>query len=352
MKPCTQPQRQTIPTKPSSVLKRTKRRVGELASRNLWTRYALLAPYLGLRALISAITGKTTSGATHAESSIDEAVNYITGVFDDYKLLAGGNKFAGNVAEIGTGDSCGVGLLFLADGCERVDLIDRFYTPRDETHQREINKRLLQRRPELLKHRRDADLSESSFTNLFRHYGRNAAAEVFFKQRTEYYSVIVSRAVFEHLYDPLAALSSAIQALRPGGTMVHGVDCRDHGLFSHHFDDLAFLRFPKTLYSPFTWNGGPNRVRLSAYRKALDNEPVEYEIYPIQLAGVTESIPLPTRLPDVDPRLLEASKAYVDQVRSRLASPFREMGDEDLMVQGFFVLARKLLTVRTEMPRL
>ncbi len=312
----------------------------------------MLAPYLGLKALIATFTRKTIAGSTHLESSVDEAVRYILGAFNDYKSLAGVEHFSGNVAEIGPGDSCGVGLLFLADGCERVDLIDRFHSPRDEAHQRKINECLLQYRPEFLSRYLDSEFSEDSFKGLVRHYGRSASAESFFRETSEKYSVVVSRAVFEHLYDPLAALSTSIQALRPGGIMVHGIDCRDHGLFSNHFGDLTFLQFSRFFYAPFKWNGGPNRVRLSAYRKALNNEPVEYETYPIQLAGVTGSIPLPTRLPDVDPRMLEASKAYVDQVRPRLASPFRDMEDEDLMVQGFFLVARKPLAVRTEVPRL
>src|SRR5579859_4884992 len=149
--------------KQPSAIRRTKRRIESLASKKLWTRYAMLAPYLGLQALIATFTRKTIAGSTHLENSVDEAVRYILRVFNDYKSLAGVKTFWGNVAEIGPGDSCGIGLLFLVDGCERVDLIDRFYSPRDETHQREINKCLLQYCPEFLRQYTGSEFSEDSF---------------------------------------------------------------------------------------------------------------------------------------------------------------------------------------------
>jgi hypothetical protein len=323
-----------------TLQKRLKSTISAAASRYFWIRYAFLAPLLATRAGISAITGKTTSGATHAQSSVEEAVEYVLRVFEDYKVIAGLNRFQGKVAEIGTGDSSGVGLMFLADGCEQVDLIDRFFAPRDDDHQRKINHCIASRFPSLLALAESTLLSECSFKGLDRYYGRAAAAEVFFQSHRGY-DAIVSRAVFEHLYDPLLALSVSTKALKQGGIMIHRVDCRDHDLFSLHFHELKFLELPSSFYSPFKWCGGPNRVRVSDYASVLRREPVEFEIYITRLAGVQEELPIRTTFEEVEPLSLKASRAYVAGVRRHLARPFRDMDEKDLMVQGFVISARK-----------
>jgi SAM-dependent methyltransferase len=321
-------------------LKAFKHAILERSSRFLWARYSLLAPYLALKALKSTLNGSTTSGATHSHNDLDRSITYVDKVFRDYQAVAP-NCSSGCLAEIGTGDCCGVGLLFLAHGFDEVDLIDRFYTPRNDAHQCKINQELVRRYPELRARMLDEQFSESSFRGLTRYYGPNAAGEKFFKTKTSHYSAIVSTAVLEHLYDPLAVLTDCIAALRPGGIMIHAVDCRDHDLFSKHFHDLAFLQFPDLLFAPFKWNGGPNRLRLSSYTKTLDALPVDYSIFPILLAGVKEQIPFPVSLCNIDAGLLDASRKYVAQVRPRLAKRFQHLPDEDLMVQAFYISARK-----------
>src|ERR1700680_748349 len=125
-------------------LRSFKKSVKSLTAQPFWLRYGTLAPYRVLCAGASALTGLTRSGARHAEGSIDESVAYIASVFNMYKTASGLEKFYGRVAEIGPGDSCGVGLMFLADGCQQVDLVDRFFSTRDEQHQQAINRALVE----------------------------------------------------------------------------------------------------------------------------------------------------------------------------------------------------------------
>jgi SAM-dependent methyltransferase len=322
-------------------LKRFKHNIGAAVSKYFWLRYVPLAIQMAMRAGIASITGRTTSGSTHAASTVRDAVSYVSRVFEDYKVIAGVNQFHGKIAEIGTGDSCGVGLMFLADGCDHVDLTDRFFAPRDNAHQQEISRNIASRFPQLVTAVHDDRLSESSFKGLERHYGKGAAAEIFFQTHAGY-DAIVSRAVFEHLYDPLLALSVAAQALKPGGIMVHRIDCRDHELFSLHFHELKFLELPAILYSPFKWCGCPNRLRLNDYVGALRQEPVEFEIYITRLAGVTDELPIRTKFEEIDANALSTSRAYVAGVRKHMARPFRDLAEEALMVQGFVISARKL----------
>ena len=319
----------------------SKRLIGRITSKYFWTRYAALAFWLPFRAAMAVVTGRTKAGSTHATINIDESIRYVSRVFDDYKVVAGVNEFRGKVAEIGAGDSCGVALLFLAHGSAHIDLVDRFFSPRNNARQEEINRTIVSEYPELQSRCIDEAYSESSFRGLQRHYGEKAAAETFFRNH-EGYSAIVSRAVFEHLYDPLAAISFSATALAPGGIMVHFVDCRDHGLFSTQSHELKFLELPALFYSPLKWRGGPNRIRLGSYIQALKRAPVEYSIYVRHLAGVSAELPERTKFEQIDKSLLATSHSYVTSIRSRLAHPFSKMEDQDLMVQGFSIRAQRI----------
>lgn len=64
----------------------------------------------------------------------------------------------------------------------------------------------------------------------------------------------------EHLFDPVAALDGMLEALRPGGTLVHRIDLRVHGMFRGQHP-LTFLTLPDAIYTRMTRNSGrPNRV--------------------------------------------------------------------------------------------
>jgi hypothetical protein len=320
----------------------SKQYIGRVTSRYFWTRYLALAVWLPLRAFLAVVTGRTGAGSTHASINLDESLKYVTRVFDDYRILAGVDRFHGKIAEIGSGDSCGVALMFLAHGCEHIDLVDRFFSPRDNSRQQEINRIIVSQHPELGSRCINDVYSESSFRGLERYYGENAAAETFFRNHNGY-AAIVSRAVFEHLYDPLAAIAFSAKALVSGGTMVHFVDCRDHGLFSTQFHELKFLELSAFLYSPLKWRGGPNRIRLSSYIQALKQAPVEYSIYIRHLAGLSVELPERTTFDQIEKSLLAESHSYVNSVRRQLARPFSQMDDQDLMVQGFAIYAQRTI---------
>lgn len=322
------------------IAARCKSNVRSLTGNQFWLRYGTLAAYRGLCAGLSALTGFTTSGAAHAERNPEEAVAYIVSVFNKYKLAAGLESFYGKIAEVGPGDSCGVGLMFLADGCRQVDLIDRFFSARNEKQQQEINRAIVARFPQLSSRMLNSDFSEKSFSCLSRYYGEAAAAETFF-QRNSGFDFIVSCAVLEHVYDPLRSIATAASALNPGGMMLHQIDCRDHGQFSTTFHELKFLELPASMYSPLKWGGGPNRVRLSAYVKTLQEQPLDYKILITSLAGIPEPLDFALPFEQLPPSLVDRSRQYVSQVRPRLAAPFRQMADEDLIATSFMIVAKK-----------
>src|SRR5665213_2549392 len=85
------------------------------------------------------------SGMAHEGFKLDESLAYIDWVYGDYRNEAGIDRFYGMIAEVGPGDNCGVALRLVADGADQVDLVDRFYSKRDESKQSVIYRALIER---------------------------------------------------------------------------------------------------------------------------------------------------------------------------------------------------------------
>jgi hypothetical protein len=281
------------------------------------------------------------SGVINQTVSAHDAVRSIRQAFNDYKHYSALERFHGVVAEIGPGDNCAMGLLFLAEGCERVDLLDRFYPRRDRARERLMYADLLDNYPNLgCFCTRIPPEDEYSFVRLFPHYGPTASAEKFFSEHRGY-NFIVSRAVLQSLDDPLSAIRDMARALVSGGMLVHKVDLRDWGMFSGHFHELKFLEVPSWLYSTMTRGSGrPNRVLIDRYRSVLEQEGLRHRFFITRLAEVGDIAP---HLPygEISPALREKSLAYVRSVRARFARCFASTSDQDLSVTGFFVVATK-----------
>ncbi len=192
----------------------------------------------GMRLLAGKIG--TDSGATHATFSEAESLSYIEEVFTDYKKYGGLEKFFGRASEIGPGDNAGVALLMRRDGCSQVDLVDRYFSHRNPEQQGKIYEAIAQKY-ELDSLRTKNYWDEQALVGITWKIGQ--AAEVYFRKcaRTQgqVYDFIVSRAVLEHLYDPLDALHEMITCLKPGGRMFHKIDFRDHGMFTPTCHELT-----------------------------------------------------------------------------------------------------------------
>ncbi|MGA2192996.1 MAG: hypothetical protein ABSG42_06445, partial [Nitrospirota bacterium] len=84
---------------------------------------------------------QTRSGSTHSKKTLQESLEYINVVFDDYVNYSGitpEHILDKQVLEVGPGDNFGVALKFLASGAKRVVCLDKFYSKRDPERQAEI----------------------------------------------------------------------------------------------------------------------------------------------------------------------------------------------------------------------
>jgi SAM-dependent methyltransferase len=298
----------------------------------------------GLR-LISGPIG-TDSGSTHATLSATESLSYIEEVFTDYKKYGGLEKFFGRVAEIGPGDSAGVALLMRGDGCTQIDLVDRYLSHRNPEQQSRIYEALAQKyKLDSLKTKDFWD--ERALAGITWRIGQ--ASEIYFskcaQEQGEIYDFIVSRAVLEHLYDPLSALQDMVACVKPGGRMFHKIDFRDHNMFSQTHHELTFLEVPSSIYPLMVRNSGrPNRILLHRYRTILESMKnsglIDYSILVTRLVSVGEITPheIFENIP-IDKR--QQAINFVEEHRKKFAMEFRDIDNQDLAISGIFLTVTK-----------
>lgn len=276
----------------------------------------------------------TISGSRHAKLSLDESLAYIEKVTADYFRYAGRAKFTGAVAEIGPGDNFGVAIRILGQGATVVHAVDKFKSDRDPHRQALIYQALAKRHD--LHHIFSGVPSEATLRGLIYHPG--SPAEVFFRTAGLNFAAILSRAVLEHLTDPLTALDDMVKTLSPGGIMVHRIDFRDHGMFAG-CHPLTFLTFSQAWWRRMTQHSGrPNRILFPAWQKWLDQSGLNGSLTITRLVGVDDEIE-PTVWSEIPQALRDRSLARVQQIRHRISKDFSELTDEDLAIAGGVLVA-------------
>jgi len=294
-------------------------------------------------------TGRIESelGSAHATRTLEQSLDYIEEVFADYKRYGHIERFAGRVAEIGPGDNAGVALLMRAAGCDQIDLIDRFLSRYDAQQQARICDSLA-RRYDLDSLRMGASWDCRSLSGITWRNGESS--EKYFsecaRQNPQTYDLIVSRAVLEHLQDPLACIRNMVECLKPGGRMLHKIDLRDHGMFSPVHDELAWLEIPSVMWKLMTSQSGhPNRVLAHGYREVLEDLKraglIDYSLLITSLVGAGDVAPH-RPFEDVERTAKSRALAFVKTKRKRLAREFRCVASEDLATSGVFLIAERL----------
>jgi SAM-dependent methyltransferase len=286
------------------------------------------------------------SGGTHRDVSGDVSLAYIERVYEDYVEYGGlrDEDIAGaRVLEVGAGDNFGVAIRFLAAGAAEVVCLDRFVTRRDDAQQRGLNAALVTRLS-AVERERVADVVAPD-GSLAGDTPRLRIAEGVPIESAERllgagrFDLVVSRAVLEHVMSVERSLTEMDRVLVPGGLMLHKVDLRDHGMFSAGgMHPLTFLTVRPTVYRWMTSHtGAPNRTRACDYRSTLRGLGYDVRLLVTHVLGVAEEL-VPHR---EEPEYADASRRLVRAIRPSLAAPFAPLAEEDLLVEGVFVIARK-----------
>jgi hypothetical protein len=281
---------------------------------------------------------------------LPESLTYINQVFNDYFKYSGisttmiQNK---RVLEIGPGDNFGVALKLLVAGAQQVVCLDKFYSKRDTEQHYKIYHAIRAYLNDNEKHIYDSIINLNGGINIHTEklnyiYGIGIEeADKILKPGS--FNVIVSRAVIEHLYDPDTAFSVMNSLLGSDGYMIHKIDFRDHGLFSGKgFHPLTYLTIPDPVYKLMIYGSDkPNRRLITYYKKKMTELGYDSKILITNIVGSDIKV-VPHKeiiLHGVD--YSDSTISLIKNIRPYLPNRFKDMSDEELMVQGIFLIAKK-----------
>lgn len=293
-----------------------------------------------------------TSGATHLGKPLEASVARIFAQFEDYVSYGdlAPEWFEGRrVLEVGHGDNVGVALLFLAAGADSAVCLDRFYCPRDEEQQRQIYlgvRARLKSDDERRRFDEAIDLSEGVKPNPARLRELCGASVEDSDEllKGEPFDLAVSNAAIQEIYDPAPTFEALDRVLKPGGLSIHKIDLTDYGVFSGAgMNPLTFLTISEPVYRLMAAGGGVNRKTVGYYRELMRRLGYDATLYVTDVVGRARRGDLRARrerpLAGVD--YTDETLALVREIRPRLIERYRNLTDEDLLVAGTFMVARK-----------
>jgi SAM-dependent methyltransferase len=295
--------------------------------------------------------GQTTNayGSTHEFWSLEKSVNYINQVYReylDYAALKPEMLRGWRILEVGPGDNFGVALKFLAAGAARVVSLDKFYSERNEEQQTRIYQELRkQLSPEQgavfdegIKLGTKAELNEERIQYIYGH-GIEEADQIL---EPESFDFIVSRAVLHNVYDIDQGFAAMDRLLAPGGYMAHKIDFSDENMFSSRgMHPLTFLTIPEGIYRLMAKDSGkPNRRLINDYRDQMRKRGYEARLFISSIVGVGPLVPHKERIErGVD--YGNKTVSLIDEIRPKLAHPYRKLAEEELAAAGIFLVAQK-----------
>jgi len=322
-----------------------------IAKRNFWFVIATDIGADSLRRIgwTSAQIGQA-SVLNPPESGLALDIAKTQAIYRTYVSYAGwtDSQIAGKrILELGPGYHMGVPLLFAAHGATFVAGLDKFVPFQTGPYFGRFYSRL--RDTLSNKEKADFDSAIQLQPQLALHPGR--ARYVYRRELPDVvgslgsgaFDLIGSNAVIEEMYNPEPIFQAQDRLLRPGGLMVHKIDLRDYGMFTRYgFPALEFLTVPEWAYRHMAEaSGQPNRRRVNYYRDVARRLGYTYTIYVTQILGVEKELISPKQTIQRKLDYSDSSLEEIREIRPRLAAQFRELGDEDLLVQGILFVARK-----------
>ena len=293
---------------------------------------------------------ETSHGSTHLNSSISNSLAYIEKQFNDYVKYAGfsPNYLKGlRILELGPGDNLGLALKFLAAGADSVVCIDRFYAKRNSEHERKIYESLRDSLGD--EDRARFDQAVSLFDNVqFNPQRLQSLCGVILERfandlarNNQRFDLILSCAVLEEIYDPDPVFAAMDRLLAPGGCLVHIIDLGDYGIFRDQgMHPLTFLTISNPIYKRMASDSGlPNRKRLGYYVEKMKELRYQAKFF------VTSLLPNGRLEPaaEYEPGKFKDHSNVVAPIRTKLANDFKDVDDDELLIDGVLLVAQKPL---------
>lgn len=295
---------------------------------------------------------ETIHGSTHLQTTVEDSLRYIEKLFNDYltyATLQPHDIVGKRILELGPGDNLGVALRFLAAGADSVVCLDRFYSKRNPDHEKEIYTALRaslvaaerQHFDEAISLDGEIELNPQRLRSIYGDTIEGLADK--FDGDDRPFDLIVSCAVLEEIYDLNPAFAAMDRLLTPGGCFIHMIDLGDYGMFRNQgMHPLTFLTISESIYKRMASDSGlPNRKRLGYYVEKMREFGYQSEFFVTsviptgRLEPATEYIPGSFKC--------DSSRSLVDEIRSRLATEFKSIDEEELLIDGVLLVARKPL---------
>ena len=290
-------------------------------------------------------------GSTHANKSLDESLSYIEEQFRDYLRYGsiGTSEVRGKrILELGFGDNLGVGLMFLAAGADQVVGIDKFYSARNESYELAVYTALRERLNEKEKQLFDDAISlEGGITlndaRLKRINGIDVETAIRdLSELKSGFDLIVSRAVIEEIYQPDTLFRAIDRVLKPGGSMLHKIDLSDYGMFGENgMHPLTFLTISEPCYRLMASDSGiPNRKRMGYYQRQVKELKYSGRFFITSILGLGTIEPHKETVKENED-YSTVTLDLIHQIRPKLDESFKGLTDEELMVEGIFLIGQK-----------
>lgn len=319
-------------------------------SKNLIIAFKIFQNWQMRRRFASGYT-ETEHGSTHSRKTLDESLSYIEEQFQDYLKygqLSSEQLRGKKILELGFGDNVGVALRFLAAGAAQVICVDKFSSKRDESREKEIYSALREKLggEEREQFDKAVDLTDGiSFdaarVSFIRGLDLEPATQAL-QIQNEAFDIVISRAVIEEIFEPASVFARVDQLLAPGGLMLHKIDLSDYGIFTDGgMHPLTFLTIPQSVYRLMAADSGiPNRKLIGYYREQMRKLGYDAKLLITDTVGHGPHVPHKeaSELNELDFR---TALPVINEIRSRLSREYQQMTDEELMVRGVFLVARK-----------
>ena len=299
-------------------------------------------------------SGNTESnlGSTHKGRTLSQSLTYINTQFNDYLAYGGVPSSAlqrMRILEVGFGDNIGVALKFIAQGASHVSCLDKFYAKRDTDQERQIYRALRETLDEASKTRFDEaiDLENEVHANPGKIkciYGVDVEDSEDLAHGP-LYDLVISRGAIQDIYEPQKAFEGMDRLLVPGGCMLHKIDLSDQGMFRDRgLNPLTYLTIPEAIYRLMAKDSGrPNRKLRSDYHAILAELGYEGKLLITDVIGRRGMGDLHPHKETLDRQAdyVATALSFVDEIRPRLIPRFKKLSDEELIISGIFMIARK-----------